>query len=174
MTRPRRWTHASAGAALRRPHGFRLRHREHKRERAHGARTPPYRQTPRVRRFQTQLRARAEPRHPPGRQPRHSRADSTSPASPTGRPQPRESRSSQRQAVESCHMIHGVGGQVGPDLSAGRWQDRNLRGSVARPCSTQCPTCATPGSAMPPFASFTPAQYQELAAFLGGLGVTFK
>jgi len=39
---------------------------------------------------------------------------------------------------------------------------------------TQCPSCAHSGSPMPPFTSFTPQQYIELATFLNGLGVTYK
>jgi hypothetical protein len=39
---------------------------------------------------------------------------------------------------------------------------------------TECPSCATPGSAMPAFTNFTAQQYLELATFLNGLGVTEK
>jgi hypothetical protein len=38
---------------------------------------------------------------------------------------------------------------------------------------TEVPT-VDPGSAMPPFDNFTALQYQQLATFLNGLGVTYK
>jgi hypothetical protein len=89
-------------------------------------------------------------------------------------------------------MVKGVGGQVGPNLTAIGTQHKSstYNGKLPVPVPgvtgptysgedwfilhTQCPSCATPGSPMPPFANFTPVQYQELATFLNGLGVTYK
>jgi menaquinol-cytochrome c reductase cytochrome b/c subunit len=65
----------------------------------------------------------------------------------------------------SCHTYLGAGAtNLGaPDLSdegaRGRgvdWQIRHLK----------CPSCETPGSAMPAFTAFTDEQYQQLATFL--------
>ena len=96
------------------------------------------------------------------------------------------------EGCTSCHMVKGVGGQVGPNLTdigaAGKTSTYTGKLPVAVPgvtgpvysganwfiLHTQCPTCATPGSAMPAFANFTPQQYQQLAAFLSGLGTTYK
>ncbi|MBI2684103.1 MAG: c-type cytochrome [Actinobacteria bacterium] len=72
----------------------------------------------------------------------------------------------------SCHMIKGVGGAIGPDLTnegskAGRdkqWQIDHLKD----------PPSKTPGSAMPAFANLTPKEYDDLATFLTGLGTKYK
>jgi menaquinol-cytochrome c reductase cytochrome b/c subunit len=92
----------------------------------------------------------------------------------------------------SCHMVKGVGGQVGPNLT--NVGTKNLSATytgklpVAVPgvkgptysgpawyvLHTQCPTCATPGSAMPAFASLSATEYSNLATFLNGLGTTYK
>lgn len=92
----------------------------------------------------------------------------------------------------SCHMIKGAGGQVGPNLTnvgtlgktstyAGTIPVKvpGVKGPVYSGenwfvLHTECPTCATPGSAMPAFANFTAQQYQQLATFLNGLGTTYK
>ena len=89
-------------------------------------------------------------------------------------------------------MVKGVGGQVGPNLTAvgTKSKSANYSGKLPVPVPgvtgpnytgenwfilhTQCPTCATPGSTMPPFANFTAAEYQQLATFLAGLGTTYK
>lgn len=91
-----------------------------------------------------------------------------------------------------CHSIKGQGGVMGPDLTDVGTLNKtaNYIGTLPVPLPgvtgpvysgknwfvlhTQCPTCATPGSPMPAFTSFTAQQYLALAAFLGGLGVTEK
>ena len=92
----------------------------------------------------------------------------------------------------SCHMIGGVGVHIGPDLSRAGTLNKSSTYAGALPVPvpgvtgptyrgeawfilhTQCPACATPGSGMPAFTTFSATQYQELASFLAGLGVTFK
>ncbi len=96
------------------------------------------------------------------------------------------------EGCTSCHMVKGVGGQIGPNLTdiGAAGKSSTYSGTLPVPVPgvtgpnysganwfilhTQCPTCATPGSAMPPFANFTAVQYQQLATFLSGLGVTYK
>jgi mono/diheme cytochrome c family protein len=91
----------------------------------------------------------------------------------------------------SCHMVKGVGGTVGPNLTAvgTLGKQATYTGKLPVPVPgvtgptykgvdwfvlhTQVPT-VDPGSAMPPFANFTAQQYVELATFLNGLGVTYK
>jgi menaquinol-cytochrome c reductase cytochrome b/c subunit len=91
----------------------------------------------------------------------------------------------------SCHMVKGVGGTVGPNLTdvgtLGKQATYSGKLPVAVPgvtgplykgvdwfvLHTQVPTI-NPGSAMPPFDNFTALQYQQLATFLNGLGVTYK
>jgi menaquinol-cytochrome c reductase cytochrome b/c subunit len=92
----------------------------------------------------------------------------------------------------SCHMVKGVGGQVGPNLTNVGTLGKSSTYTGTLPVKvpgvkgptysgeswfvlhTQCPTCATPGSGMPAFASLTPVDYQNLATFLNGLGTTYK
>jgi cbb3-type cytochrome oxidase cytochrome c subunit len=91
-----------------------------------------------------------------------------------------------------CQSINGEGGSLGPDLTHVGTLNKTSTYTGALPVSvsgvsgpvyrgkdwfvlhTECPTCATPGSAMPSFASFTAQQYLALAGFLSGLGVTEK
>lgn len=92
----------------------------------------------------------------------------------------------------SCHMIKGQGGVGGPDLSAAGTLNKTTTYGGTLPVQvpgvtgpvysgenwfilhTECPRCATSGSAMPAFRNFTPQQYLALATFLNGLGVTEK
>ncbi len=96
------------------------------------------------------------------------------------------------QGCTSCHMVKGVGGQVGPNLTTTGTKSKSSTYPGKLPVAvpgvsgptytgenwyilhTQCPTCATPGSTMPAFANFTAAEYQQLATFLAGLGTTYK
>ena len=89
-------------------------------------------------------------------------------------------------------MIKGVGVGVGPNLTdvGTLHKTTTYTGTLPVPVPgvtgpvytgidwfvlhTQCPSCAHSGSPMPPFTSFTPQQYIELATFLNGLGVTYK
>ncbi len=92
----------------------------------------------------------------------------------------------------SCHMVKGVGGQVGPNLTTvgTKTFSATYSGKLPVPVPgvkgptytgtgwyvlhTQCPICAKPGSGMPAFASLTPTEYANLATFLNGLGTTYK
>jgi menaquinol-cytochrome c reductase cytochrome b/c subunit len=98
----------------------------------------------------------------------------------------------QANGCTSCHMVKGVGGQVGPNLTnvgtLGKQATYAGKPPVAVPgvtgptykgedwfvLHTECPTCATPGSAMPAFASLSPVELKNLAVFLNGLGTTYK
>ena len=71
----------------------------------------------------------------------------------------------------SCHMLKGAGGQVAPNLTNIGTKNLGVAWFIKH---TKCPSCVTPGSAMPPFANFTNTQYQQLATFLNGLGTTYK
>mgnify|MGYP003550160983 CR=1 FL=1 len=71
----------------------------------------------------------------------------------------------------NCHMVKGIGGAVGPDLtneaSKGRgieWQVDHLRDPKSR----------VPGSAMPAQAGLSDEQANQIATFLEGLGTTYK
>jgi nitric oxide reductase subunit C len=67
---------------------------------------------------------------------------------------------------QSCHMVNGVGGKVGPDLThVGsrlpdvEWHIKHLRD----------PASVHPGSAMPAFGSLPDEQIEALAEYLAGL-----
>ncbi len=92
----------------------------------------------------------------------------------------------------ACHMVKGVGGQVGPNLTKIGLHTRSARYSGRLPVPVpgvtgpiyrgqdwyilklECPMCVTPNAPMPPFANFTPQQYEDLSAFLAGLGTKYK
>jgi menaquinol-cytochrome c reductase cytochrome b/c subunit len=75
------------------------------------------------------------------------------------------------EGCTSCHMLKGVGGQVGPNLTTVGTKNLGVDWFVRH---TKCPSCVTPGSQMPPFAGLTPTQLQDLGTFLNGLGTTYK
>jgi menaquinol-cytochrome c reductase cytochrome b/c subunit len=72
----------------------------------------------------------------------------------------------------SCHMIKGVGGNVGPNLTnegankahTRQWQIEHLKN----------PQSKSPGSIMPSFASLSEQQLNQLATLLTGLGTKYK
>jgi hypothetical protein len=82
----------------------------------------------------------------------------------------------------SCHIVKGVGGQVGPNLTKVGLHTRSatyagrlpvlvpgVMGPISRGqdwyiLELECPLCVTPNSPMPPFAKFTPQQYEDLSA----------
>jgi mono/diheme cytochrome c family protein len=72
----------------------------------------------------------------------------------------------------SCHMIKGVGGNVGPNLTnegankehTKQWQIEHLRN----------PQSKSPGSIMPSYASLSAQQLNDLATLLTGLGTKYK
>ena len=71
------------------------------------------------------------------------------------------------QGCSACHMIHGQGGQGGPDLSGEGTKGRTdawLRQQIRDPKSHN------PGAAMPAFSSLSEQQVDELAIFLQSLG----
>ena len=103
------------------------------------------------------------------------------------------------QGCTSCHMVKGEGGQVGPNLTDFGTLNKTYSGTIhsisASPGAvnvdslgnnvpanqkwvilhTMCPKCLDgPGAQMPPFDSFTPTQYLDLATFISGLGTTYK
>jgi quinol---cytochrome c reductase cytochrome c subunit, bacillus type len=71
----------------------------------------------------------------------------------------------------SCHTIKNVGGAVGPNLTNEGAKNRGIDWHIRH---LKDPKSETPGSAMPPFTSFTPQEYQDLATLLNGLGTKYK
>jgi menaquinol-cytochrome c reductase cytochrome b/c subunit len=69
----------------------------------------------------------------------------------------------------NCHTYLGAGSSAlgAPDLSE---EGAKGRGEQWQIDHLKCPSCETPGSAMPAFDDFTDEQYQQLAAFLEGSG----
>lgn len=68
----------------------------------------------------------------------------------------------------SCHMIKGVGQPgPGPDLT-------NVGTKNVVNADNAAEFLNNPPGSMPPFANFTPEQYEQLGTFLGGLGTTYK
>ena len=70
------------------------------------------------------------------------------------------------QGCQGCHMINGVGGKIGPDLSHigkdrpdAQWHIKHLKD----------PAAVHPGSAMPAFSTLTEDQLEELAEYLVSL-----
>ena len=72
----------------------------------------------------------------------------------------------------SCHMIKGVGGNIGPNLTnegankahTFQWHIEHLKN----------PQSKSPGSIMPSFASLSTQQLDDLATLLTGLGTKYK
>ena len=64
-----------------------------------------------------------------------------------------------------CHTYMGTGtpNLGAPDLTAEGAKNRGIQFQIDH---LKCPSCVTPGSAMPPFENFTDEQYQQLATFL--------
>ena len=72
------------------------------------------------------------------------------------------------QNCMACHMIKGVG-QPGPGPDLTQVGTRN----VVTPQTAEQFLKSPPGG-MPPFANFTPEQYQQIGTFLSGLGTKYK
>jgi mono/diheme cytochrome c family protein len=68
-----------------------------------------------------------------------------------------------QSACLTCHTYNGVGGSVGPNLTAEGAKHRGIQFQIKH---LKCPSCVNPGSPMPSFAGFTPQQLKELATFL--------
>jgi menaquinol-cytochrome c reductase cytochrome b/c subunit len=73
----------------------------------------------------------------------------------------------------NCHMIKGKGASgPGPNLTnEGTHTDHDKAWQIAH---LKNPESKSPGSIMPPFAGFTPEQYDQLATLLTGLGTKYK
>jgi quinol---cytochrome c reductase cytochrome c subunit, bacillus type len=65
----------------------------------------------------------------------------------------------------NCHTYLGDGTAAlgAPDLTAEGTRNRGIQFQIDH---LKCPSCVTPGSAMPAFTTFTDQQYQDLATFL--------
>lgn len=65
----------------------------------------------------------------------------------------------------NCHTYLGAGGsQLGaPELTEEGAKGKGIQFQIRH---LKCPSCTTPGSAMPPFTTFSDEQYQALATFL--------
>ncbi|MFN8121010.1 MAG: c-type cytochrome [Thermoleophilia bacterium] len=77
----------------------------------------------------------------------------------------------QDNGCQGCHALGGSGGAVGPDLTNEGTKNHGVQWHIDH---LKNPSSKNPGSAMPPFANFTPEQYTQLGTFLDGLGTKFK
>jgi mono/diheme cytochrome c family protein len=68
-----------------------------------------------------------------------------------------------QSACLNCHTYNGVGGTIGPNLTAEGAKGRGIDFQIRH---LKCPSCVNPGSPMPSFAGFSPQQLKELATFL--------
>jgi mono/diheme cytochrome c family protein len=68
-----------------------------------------------------------------------------------------------QSACLNCHTYNGVGGSVGPDLTAEGAKNRGIQFQINH---LKCPSCVNPGSPMPSFSGFSDQQLKELATFL--------
>ncbi|MEW6583603.1 MAG: c-type cytochrome [Actinomycetota bacterium] len=72
----------------------------------------------------------------------------------------------------NCHNIKGVGAAgPGPGLADEGTKGRGAEWQIAH---LKNPASQVPGSPMPPFTSFTPEEYDNLATLLEGLGTKYK
>lgn len=67
-----------------------------------------------------------------------------------------------KQKCTMCHVVHGKGGNIGPDLSkiAARKQEKELRGQLENPKK------ANPASSMPSFKTLPKAEMDALIGYL--------
>ena len=69
------------------------------------------------------------------------------------------------ERCRDCHIVHGKGGAVGPELShVGSKRDRRFLEQVIRE-----PGKVYPGTAMPPYDTFSKKQVDSLVDYLSGL-----
>lgn len=71
----------------------------------------------------------------------------------------------------NCHVVGGVGGSLGPDLTNEASQNRGIEWQIEH---LKDPGSKVPGSPMPAFGGLTDQQLTELATFLEGLGEKYK
>lgn len=71
----------------------------------------------------------------------------------------------------NCHMIKGIGGAVGPNLTNVGKQNKGIEWHVKH---LKDPQSTTPGSQMPPQVGLSDADATAVATFLNGLGTTYN
>ncbi len=71
----------------------------------------------------------------------------------------------------NCHMVKGIGGAVGPDLTNEGQKNKGVEWHVKH---LKDPKSTTPGSQMPAQVGLTPTDATNIATFLNGLGTTYK